>query len=88
MKILLNFNSQVEAKNPWNWKKPVQCYLAPASRGRNDTEAPLALLRPKIGIVADFEKEFCKIRTARAAARVRRRTRTPKKNLAPSPNLV
>ena len=78
MKILLNFNLQVEATNPLNWKKPVQsgAWRPPVAAAMTPKRHWRHLVR-KSGIVADFEKKksplTVKIRTARVAARGRTR---------------
>jgi hypothetical protein len=58
MKFLLNFNSQVEATNPWNWKKPVQsaAWRPPVTAAMTPKRHWRRLVR-KSPIVADFEKK-------------------------------
>ena len=89
MKILLNFNSQVEATNPWNLKKPVhRAPWRPPVAAAMTPKRHWRRLVQNSGIVAVFEKKFSDDRQNLYCARVRRRTRTPQKNLAPPPNLV
>tara|TARA_B100000482_G_scaffold46264_1_gene30398 strand:+ start:254 stop:481 length:228 start_codon:yes stop_codon:yes gene_type:complete len=59
MKILLNFNHQVEATNPWNVKKPVQRapWRPPVAAAMTPKRHWRRLVRNS-GIVADFEKNF------------------------------
>ena len=56
--------------------------------GLGATGAALSEIRALWPILRENSPMTVKICTARAAARVRRRTRTPKENLAPHPNLV
>ena len=77
MKILLNFNHQVEATNPWNLKKPVQ--RAPSSWRPPPVAAAMTPKRHwrrlvrNSGIVADFEKKFSDDRQNLYCARGRTR---------------